>query len=424
MTSIVAASSLLTALDLRFSLLQRRLLEAIGSAAEAAGADAWLVGGAVRDLLRPDLPTRDGVGELDLAIEGNAATVAALVAERSGAELVQHERFHTASLRLDGVRLDLARARRERYSRAGALPEVAPASIEVDLGRRDFTVNAMALCLSGSRRGELLDPYAGRHDLERGLIRVLHDGSFRDDPTRLIRACRYAARIQGRLASGTARQARGSLHHLGALSGERFGEALRRLLTDPAADGALRRATRLRLPQARVEGWSVSASVVDALGDADSARPGPFWALMGLTLKPDVSAQLPRACGLTGSERGLLEDGAALRGKRRRLGRRDLRDSAGASLLRPHDPTAVAAAACVWRGRADRRAATMPRWRELRSPLNADRLAELNVSPGPQIGAWLVRLRDAVIDGELAEGAMGHAEAERLVQRVQSARRE
>ena len=96
MTSLVAASSLLTALDLRFSLLQRRLLEAIGSAAEAAGADAWLVGGAVRDLLRPDLPTRDGVGELDLAIEGNAATVAALVAERSGAELVQHERFHTA----------------------------------------------------------------------------------------------------------------------------------------------------------------------------------------------------------------------------------------------------------------------------------------------------------------------------------------
>src|SRR5688500_286714 len=132
--------------------------------AKLEGAHAWLVGGAVRDLLLGG--TR---ADLDVVVEGDAAGAAALL----GAEAKSHERFGTASVDLGGIRVDVARARRETYANPGALPEVEPAALLDDLARRDFTVNAMALPLSG--RAELLDPHGGRADLEAGLLRVLHD---------------------------------------------------------------------------------------------------------------------------------------------------------------------------------------------------------------------------------------------------------
>jgi tRNA nucleotidyltransferase/poly(A) polymerase len=165
--------------------LQERLQALPGIARVRAALDgerAYLVGGAVRDLLlgaeHPDL---------DLAVEGDAVELA----RRLGAEPVAHERFSTATVDLDGVRVDLARTRAETYPHPGALPEVEPAPLERDLARRDFTVNAMALPLDG--RGQLVDPHGGRVDLRAGLLRVLHPGSFADDPTRALRAARYAA---------------------------------------------------------------------------------------------------------------------------------------------------------------------------------------------------------------------------------------
>src|SRR5207248_604530 len=106
-----------------------------------------------------------------------------------------HGAFGTAVVRRDHVRVDLAATRRERYPHPGSLPVVEPAGIEEDLGRRDFTVNAIAAAISGCRFGEVLDPFDGRTDLDAGAIRILHDGSFHDDPTRLFRAVRYASRL-------------------------------------------------------------------------------------------------------------------------------------------------------------------------------------------------------------------------------------
>jgi tRNA nucleotidyltransferase (CCA-adding enzyme) len=169
------------------------LAEAIAAAypelervAAAAPDPVYLVGGAVRDLL-----LGRGRADIDLAVEGDPATLAAAL----GAEIVaRHPRFDTAKIDLDGEEIDIAAARRETYFRPGALPTVDPgAPIRSDLARRDFTINAMAVPLTEPR--ELIDPYDGQVDLTAGVLRAIHAESFVDDPTRAIRAARYAARF-------------------------------------------------------------------------------------------------------------------------------------------------------------------------------------------------------------------------------------
>ena len=188
--------------------------------------EVWLVGGAVRDLLLGG--TR---ADLDLVVEGDAASVAALL----GAEAKSHERFGTASVSLGEVRVDVAGARTETYANPGALPDVEPSALAEDLARRDFTVNAMALPLVGD--AALIDPHGGRADLERGILRILHPRSFEDDPTRALRAARYAARLGLVLDAET--KERLVEADLGSVSEERVQAELGRLLSEESAPDAL-----------------------------------------------------------------------------------------------------------------------------------------------------------------------------------------
>jgi tRNA nucleotidyltransferase (CCA-adding enzyme) len=183
------------------------LLRAVGRVAESGGGSAYLVGGVVRDLFLAR-ETRD----LDVVIDGDALAAAAELARAREAQLTIHRRFLTARLTWPGgVRLDIANAREERYTRAGALPDVWPSSIEPDLFRRDFSINAMALSLTPGSFGELSDPTAGLDDLNAGRLRVLHAQSFHDDPTRAYRAVRFAARLRFRIDAETSRWMRSAV---------------------------------------------------------------------------------------------------------------------------------------------------------------------------------------------------------------------
>jgi tRNA nucleotidyltransferase (CCA-adding enzyme) len=166
-------------------------------------APAWLVGGAVRDLMLGASSV-----DLDVAIEGDAGQVARELAARLGGAAVEHERFGTATVKAGDLVVDLASTRRETYPAPGVLPEVERAPLDDDLARRDFTVNAMAASLDEHRLGEVRDPHGGRADLEAGVIRILHPDSFIDDPTRLLRAVRYEARLGFRMDDETERLAR------------------------------------------------------------------------------------------------------------------------------------------------------------------------------------------------------------------------
>jgi len=191
--------------------------------AAAGGRRLALVGGAVRDLLLHRLhddPWR-GLPDLDLVVEGPAAELTGRLADQLPAGAVrciqEHGAFGTVAVELHWPEwgtwlLDVASARRERYPLPAENPLVSPGSLDDDLARRDFSVNAMALVLDGEGRGaQLLDPHGGQLDLAQRQLRLLHDHSLSDDPTRLLRAARYVARLGFALAAPSLRQARDTL---------------------------------------------------------------------------------------------------------------------------------------------------------------------------------------------------------------------
>jgi tRNA nucleotidyltransferase (CCA-adding enzyme) len=207
----------------------------------------YLVGGAVRDLLRG----ADAV-DLDLAVEGDARSVGRALADRLEGAAREHERFGTATVRARELVFDLATTRRETYQEPGALPRVEAASLDEDLGRRDFAINAMAVGLTGDDLGHLYDPWGGIADLEEGVVRVLHDGSFIDDPTRLLRAVRYEVRLGFRMDRRTEDLARSAAAGgaLRTVSGARVRDELMDLLGEPEAPTGVERVHELGLDRA------------------------------------------------------------------------------------------------------------------------------------------------------------------------------
>jgi tRNA nucleotidyltransferase (CCA-adding enzyme) len=193
---------------------------------------AYLVGGGVRDLLRGDEPK-----DVDIAIEGDARSAGRAIAERLGSDAREFERFGTATVETPDATYNLVTTRSETYDEPGALPTVSAGSLEDDLRRRDFGVNAMAIGLSGDDLGHLYDPCGGLADLESGTIRVLHEQSFLDDPTRLLRAVRYAARLGFELDPETERLAREAVaaDALATVSGARIRDELMDLLRESDA---------------------------------------------------------------------------------------------------------------------------------------------------------------------------------------------
>jgi len=150
----------------------------------------YIVGGAVRDYFMSIKPI-----DVDVVIEGNGLKIAELISAKFGLPLVRHERFITATIKIDGYEVDFSTARKEVYKKPAALPDVVPATIEEDLQRRDFTINAIAISLNKKDYLKVIDPFNGLIDIQNKIIRVLHDKSFVDDPTRVFRAIRYMSRF-------------------------------------------------------------------------------------------------------------------------------------------------------------------------------------------------------------------------------------
>ena len=200
------------------------LLTYIAYQAASMNMPCYLVGGVVRDLL-----LNKPVNDLDIIVEGDAIKLGDALVKKYGGKLTPHTKFRTAiwhtpsSFNFHPSSLDLITARSETYEHSGALPTIKPSTIEDDLRRRDFTINAMAVRLDGDHFGELLDPLNGQSDLEQKLIRILHPSSFLDDPTRIFRAIRYEQRYGFKIESDTLKLInQESFDILSTLSGERI----------------------------------------------------------------------------------------------------------------------------------------------------------------------------------------------------------
>jgi len=176
------------------------LVRSIGDLAQGQGMAAYLVGGSVRDLMLKQLNI-----DLDITVEGQGMRLAErFAAGYHGTAVTRYPAFKTATVLLtDGTLIDFATARSETYVQGGAFPAVAPSGIKEDLFRRDFTVNAMAIAINPKKWGKVTDPFHGMADLRAKRIRVLHEKSFLDDPTRILRAARFKARLGFRIEAKT-----------------------------------------------------------------------------------------------------------------------------------------------------------------------------------------------------------------------------
>jgi tRNA nucleotidyltransferase (CCA-adding enzyme) len=339
-------------------------LPVVGRVRDAAGGTpVYLVGGAVRDLLLGSERT-----DLDLVVEGDAAALG----QRLGGEIRAHERFATAKVNLEGLELDLATARSETYARPGALPEVGPATLAEDLARRDFTVNAMAVPLLGEP--ELIDPHGGAGDLEAGLLRVLHDRSFIDDPTRALRAARYAARYEFELEPTTAELLRAA--DLGTVSGDRIEAELRKLAEEP----------RARQGFELLEAWGLitlapgAAQLVDTVSELASAPP---WS--GLVRRGDAVLAAAHGRGLDSArELATTQPESPSRAVEQARGR---------------GPVTLVLARALGAEWLDRYAGE---WRHVRLEINGDDLLAAEVPEGPAIGHGLTAAMRAKLDGEVS----------------------
>lgn len=419
------------------------LLRAVIAAAAEQNAALYIVGGYVRDLLldRPGL-------DFDLVVEGDAIALAKALAHRFGGRITGHSRFGTAKWFLDqtlalsrlGVGdpsalpefLDFITARTEFYERPTALPTVERGSIKLDLHRRDFTINTLALRLDGRHYGELLDYWGGLADLQAGLVRVLHSLSFVDDPTRMLRAVRFEQRFGFRIETRTLQLMDEARSLLEKLSSERVGHEIDLILDEPAAAAMLARLDELGLLKAIHPAlpWDealrqrlatgLEQSLPAAWGALPDLRPVPRRRALGylLWLSALPAERIHAVCTrlrLPVTLRAALLAAHDLRADLAALA--EARPSAVVARLEDVPPLAVFA---VWLAASAEEQqpleAYMRGWRHVRPTVTGHTLKARGLAPGPKYQKILRRLRDAWLDGEVQDETGEQALLEKLLQ--------
>ncbi len=391
------------------------LILQVARAAERLDLPLYVVGGLPRDILLGNA-SRD----FDLVVEGRAELLARTLEASYGGRVVVHRAFGTAKWEVPGPRreaaqgaadaLDFVTARSETYKHPGALPTVTPGTIRDDLRRRDFTINAIAIRLDGMHIGELRDDLHGRTDLERGLVRVLHPGSFIDDPTRLYRAVRYEQRYGFRIADDTLALIPGGREGVRGLSAQRMRHELDLILDEERTGAMLGRLAELELLASIHPALGYDAEAARRLSAADEAPPlaipavprrGLRWLLwlMGLPTTGieavDGRLHFPAALRsdlLAASELLAQVDslgGLPPSGWDERLS--DVRPAAGYAVYLTLQPGEAHSALERY----------LSEWRHIRPRTTGHDLQQLGVKPGAEYRHILRELRRAWLDGDV-----------------------
>lgn len=387
------------------------LIDMAAGIAADEGTPLYLVGGAVRDLLL-GRPTED----LDLVVEGDAETLAAVIAKRMSGDVVSRSQFATVKLKVWGSTLDLSTARNEWYARPGALPQIAHGTMSEDLARRDFSINAMAYPLHLGRGAELLDPHGGLDDLRRGLVRTLHDGSFTDDATRIMRAVRYEQRLGFALEQQTNSLLRRNLPMLDTISGDRLRREVQLWFEEEPRLNILARADSLGVMAAihtALAGAGASARQAAVGGAGHTSDAKVCLALLVLSLSRTDGEAIIHRLRMPPGWAAVIRDTVELRERLSGLAEAAESNSRLYEYLSPFDDAAVRAwtLAASDEGTREALALYLDKLRHVRPALNGRDLMALGVPQGPAVGAMLARLRAARLEG----AAEGRAQETELV---------
>ena len=386
-------------------------LSTISRVAAATSDDIYLVGGMVRDLVaqRPEISTSP-----DISIIGDAEDFArTVVANTDCCQLVTVSQHHTAKLKFDQITIDIASARIDTYEPYGSLPKITLVEdIETDLSRRDFTINAMAMPIHPDGLGELIDPFGGRGDTNRGILRIIREDSFREDPLRMLRCVRLAARYDYRFESATAHalsDAHEDLRHMVERSPQRvFNEFSLWFTRQEKLDALLELANTTGL---------LDALGVDASFSQDSFRHMPTnapdlerFAAFAYLLPPDTLTALPNRLSMPTDWAATAKHSSTARNDADRCRNTDVSDiDLYRSLMRVPDDVIRAAIAVEHSATVKTRFHDFRnRLRHVRADLNGDDLIALGVKRGPMVG----KLLDELLTLRIL-GVISNAEEER-----------
>ncbi len=386
----------------------REQVERVGLFADDRGLRCCLVGGPVRDLLLGEASL-----DLDIVVEADAVEVAQALASMCGVRPVVHRDFGTATVEVGVAHVDLVTARAETYERPGALPTVQPGTIEEDLFRRDFSINAMAVVLNRNDRGDVVDPHSGRRDLEHGVLRVLHDASFVDDATRILRGVRYEQRFGFSFEPCTLGLLGRDMHYLEAISGDRVRHELERMFDEAEPRYAFRRLDTLGALAAIDPALIFKADQAEALRSMSEQRPvsdsirAAMWCVLGWYIDRGSIDRVAARLNLPRRILDPLRDCAYLRSVEKALAVDSIRPSQVVSFLSERSTPALFAARRMLAHPSARERVNdyLEHLRFVRTSVNGTTLIEMGFPQGPSLGRVRARIRAARLDGEVGSRA-------------------
>jgi tRNA nucleotidyltransferase (CCA-adding enzyme) len=419
-----------------------QLVQATSRAAGELDLALYFVGGLVRDLL-----LNVNAKDIDMVVEGDAIGLVHRMREQYGGDIRSHAQFGTAKWLLTPevwrqlapgaasedapMVIDFVTARSEFYTRPSALPEVERGSIKLDLHRRDFTINTLAIRLDGAHLGELFDFYGGLRDLDSKLIRVLHSLSFVDDPTRILRAVRLEQRLTFQIERRTAELITSALPMINRVTGERIRNELSLCLEEPNRVEMMARLAEIGVLGQIHSGFVWRPSTAECFAIVSRVLADPLWmdvtsgespvfiyfALLMLPLTDIAREQVMDRLKVRKSTRDDLGAVRRLLAEMTDL-TAESKPSEVVQILRPY-PARVLVVALSWLGpqtTAGRQIERFQReWRDVRSALNGNDLLAMGLEAGPQVGILLDRLLAARLDGIVTDLAGEHTLLDSLI---------
>jgi tRNA nucleotidyltransferase (CCA-adding enzyme) len=391
----------------------RKILDQAIALATRLKTPLYLVGGPVRDCLleRP-------ITDFDLTVEGDAIDLAQRLAKKLRGSIKTHDRFGTAKLVLETRSVDLATTRTETYAHPGALPNVTPGTLQTDLVRRDFTINALAIRLDGDHFGELIDLHHGAEDLKRGLVRVIHAQSFVDDPTRIFRAARFAARFNFEIEPETLTLIAAALPVIDQVSGDRLRHEFELIFREAQPASALTQLERWGVFKQLDPEFQFESETQLHFNAALDPFTGWVWLLRQLPTRAQL--HLIKRLNLPAEDTGDLLQAYELQ---RQQGA--IKDSSAPSvlyhLLNGYTDQALSTAAIIIDDERTQRKIThfIEDLRGVKIAIDGHRLQELGLTPGPAMRRVLAAIRTAVLDGQVVSPQQEAELAKILIEREQ-----
>lgn len=389
-------------------------LKEMGEIADKMGYHAYIVGGFVRDLL-----LRRENYDVDVVIEGDGIRFARELAKVYSLKLKEHREFGTAKVKYpDGFSVDIATCRLEYYSEPGSLPVVERGSLKLDLLRRDFTINTLAVSLNKNTFGELIDYFGGQRDIKERTIRVLHSLSFVEDPTRILRALRFEHRFGFRISRHTMNLIRNAVKmgFLSRIEGRRIWNELKLILSEHSPEKILKRLDELGILSSIYQGLKFterSYRVFEEVGSIHrwyellyKDRPCDkialyLFALLNDMTNKDMDGFLTRM-DFSGSEKKRLKDDiASVHSARASLSNIGMKKSDIANILRGMSQEATLFLMAITENEEVRKSISnfITTLSSVKPEITGDDLKSMGLKEGPMFKEILESLRDARIDG-------------------------